>query len=164
MEEDARHPLGAFLYTVSCLHCMTVSLAARRRRARRDVGRARRRGACSPRRASRELEVQTLPHDLMNFYYVARKHERRTSDAGDAGLRSASAAWCRRRVRSPAAMIYRFGDYELDEEAGELRRRGEAASRSSRSRSSCSRFLLRERERVVPRDELFERALAGRRA
>jgi SAM-dependent methyltransferase len=28
VDEDAAHPLATFLYTMSCLHCMTVSLAA----------------------------------------------------------------------------------------------------------------------------------------
>ena len=72
VEDDARHPLGAFLYTVSCLHCMTVSLAARgaglgamwgvetARRMLLDAGFA-------------DLEVEALPHDVMNLYYVARK-------------------------------------------------------------------------------------------
>jgi cyclopropane fatty-acyl-phospholipid synthase-like methyltransferase len=27
LEEDIKHPIGAFLYTISCMHCMTVSLA-----------------------------------------------------------------------------------------------------------------------------------------
>jgi hypothetical protein len=27
MHENLDHPLGPFLYTVSCLHCMSVSLA-----------------------------------------------------------------------------------------------------------------------------------------
>jgi SAM-dependent methyltransferase len=72
VEEDARHPLGTFLYTVSCLHCMTVSLAAggaglgamwgleTARRMLADAGFA-------------HVEVRTLEHDLMNSYYVARK-------------------------------------------------------------------------------------------
>jgi 2-polyprenyl-3-methyl-5-hydroxy-6-metoxy-1,4-benzoquinol methylase len=72
VEEDARHPLGAFLYTVSCLHCMTVSLAAGGaglgamwglETAHRMLGEA----------GLGKVEVQTLPHDLINFYYVARK-------------------------------------------------------------------------------------------
>jgi SAM-dependent methyltransferase len=72
VEEDARHPLGAFLYTVSCLHCMTVSLAAS------GAGLGAMWGVETARRMLDEagftdLEVETLPHDLMNFYYVARK-------------------------------------------------------------------------------------------
>lgn len=27
LEEDVNHPIGTFLYTISCMHCMTVSLA-----------------------------------------------------------------------------------------------------------------------------------------
>ncbi|MBK8552201.1 MAG: class I SAM-dependent methyltransferase [Ignavibacteria bacterium] len=27
LEEDINHPIGTFLYTISCMHCMTVSLA-----------------------------------------------------------------------------------------------------------------------------------------
>jgi hypothetical protein len=27
MDEDVEHPIGIFLYTISCMHCMTVSLA-----------------------------------------------------------------------------------------------------------------------------------------
>jgi SAM-dependent methyltransferase len=72
VEEDARHPLGAFLYTVSCLHCMSVSLAAggaglgamwgleRAKRMLDEAGFA-------------KVDVRTLPHDLLNFYYVARR-------------------------------------------------------------------------------------------
>ena len=72
VEEDAQHPLATFLYTVSCLHCMTVSLAAggaglgamwgveTARRMLADAGFGR-------------VDVRSLEHDLMNFYYVARK-------------------------------------------------------------------------------------------
>jgi 2-polyprenyl-3-methyl-5-hydroxy-6-metoxy-1,4-benzoquinol methylase len=72
VHEDAAHPLATFLYTVSCLHCMTVSLAeggaglgamwgeraARRMLAEAGFGR---------------VDVQALPHDPINRYYVARK-------------------------------------------------------------------------------------------
>jgi 2-polyprenyl-3-methyl-5-hydroxy-6-metoxy-1,4-benzoquinol methylase len=72
VDQDARHPLGAFLYTVSCLHCMTVSLAAGGlglgamwgvETARQMLGEA----------GFSKVEVKTLPHDVMNFYYVARR-------------------------------------------------------------------------------------------
>ena len=71
VEQDARHPLGAFLYTVSCLHCMTVSLAAG------GAGLGAMWGVESARRMLGEagfskVEVKTLPHDVMNFYYLAR--------------------------------------------------------------------------------------------
>jgi SAM-dependent methyltransferase len=71
IEDDARLPLAPFLYTVSCLHCMTVSLAA---------GGAGLGAMWGVERATRMLEaagfakveVHSLPHDLLNQYYVAR--------------------------------------------------------------------------------------------
>ena len=72
LEDDASHPLAPFLYTVSCMHCMTVSLAQGGRGLGAMWGRE---------TASRMLEaagfakpdVATLPHDPINQYYVARK-------------------------------------------------------------------------------------------
>jgi 2-polyprenyl-3-methyl-5-hydroxy-6-metoxy-1,4-benzoquinol methylase len=72
VHEDAAHPLAPFLYTISCLHCMTVSLAAgglglgamwgaeRAQRMLADAGFGR-------------VEIRRLPHDAMNLYFVARK-------------------------------------------------------------------------------------------
>lgn len=72
VHQDAAHPLAPFLYTVSCLHCMSVSLAAggaglgamwgaeTARRMLEDAGFAR-------------IDLHELPHDPINFYYVARK-------------------------------------------------------------------------------------------
>ncbi len=72
VHEDAKHPMGAFLYTVSCLHCMTVSLAAG------GAGLGAMWGAVTARRMLAEagfarVDVEALPHDAMNDYYVARK-------------------------------------------------------------------------------------------
>jgi 2-polyprenyl-3-methyl-5-hydroxy-6-metoxy-1,4-benzoquinol methylase len=72
VDADRANPLAAFLYTISCLHCMTVSLAsggmglgamwgselAQRMLAEAGFGR---------------VEVRQLPHDAMNLYFVARK-------------------------------------------------------------------------------------------
>jgi SAM-dependent methyltransferase len=71
VEEDARLPLAPFLYTVSCLHCMTVSLSAG------GAGLGAMWGAETARRMLEEagfakLEVRALPHDLLNQYTVAR--------------------------------------------------------------------------------------------
>jgi SAM-dependent methyltransferase len=72
LEEDARHPLGSFLYTISCLHCMSVSLASDgaglgamwgERTARRMLAEA----------GFGEVDVRSLPHDPMNLYYLARR-------------------------------------------------------------------------------------------
>ncbi|HSJ97600.1 MAG TPA: transcriptional regulator, partial [Myxococcota bacterium] len=71
IEEDARLPLAPFLYTVSCLHCTTVSLAAG------GAGLGAMWGVETARRmldeaGFKEVEVHTLPHDVLNQYYVAR--------------------------------------------------------------------------------------------
>jgi SAM-dependent methyltransferase len=71
VEEDVQLPLAPFLYTVSCLHCMTVSLAAG------GAGLGAMWGIEAATRMLDEagfakLEVHALPHDLLNQYYVAR--------------------------------------------------------------------------------------------
>ncbi|MCU0669147.1 MAG: AAA family ATPase [Myxococcota bacterium] len=52
-------------------------------------------------------------------------------------------------------MIFRFGRHELDEEAGELRRDGDAIAIQPKP-FALLRHLIRERDRVVEHDELFE--------
>jgi SAM-dependent methyltransferase len=72
VHEDALNPMSPFLYTVSCLHCMTVSLAGEgaglgamwgERTARRMLGDA----------GFAEVEVHHLDHDPINQYYVVKK-------------------------------------------------------------------------------------------
>jgi len=53
-------------------------------------------------------------------------------------------------------VIYRFGAFELDEEAGELRHRGAPVEVQPKPLALLA-LLLRERHRVVSADELFER-------
>lgn len=68
--DNLDHPIGTFLYTVSCLHCMTVSLAQ---------GGAGLGAAWGVETAERMLEaagfvverVERLEHDAMNVYFVA---------------------------------------------------------------------------------------------
>ena len=66
------HPIGPFLYTISCMHCMTVSLAEdgaglgamwgeeKAREMLREAG-------------FTEVEVKHLPHDFQNSYYIVTK-------------------------------------------------------------------------------------------
>src|SRR5262249_30874317 len=72
LHEDVNHPFAAFLYTISCLHCMSVSLA--------NGGPGL--GAMWGKRKALEMlreagftqvRVETLPHDPLNFFYVATK-------------------------------------------------------------------------------------------
>lgn len=72
VQKNLDRPLGAYMYAVSCLHCMTVSLAqggaglgavwgeelAQRMLA--DAG-------------FKHVEVKQLPHDIINSYYINRK-------------------------------------------------------------------------------------------
>lgn len=69
---DKEHPVGPFLYTISCLHCMSVSLAMDgpglgamwgkelAQRMLRDAG-------------FHQIRIETLPHDPMNFWYFAER-------------------------------------------------------------------------------------------
>ncbi len=67
-------PLAPFIYTISCMHCMTVSLA------QGGAGL----GAAWGRELAVEMmddagfesvEVNTLEHDVMNYFYVCRKSD-----------------------------------------------------------------------------------------
>lgn len=72
VHEDAGHPLGPLLYTVSCMHCMTVSLAQGgeglgamwgERKAREYLERA---GFSS-------IRIERLEHDIQNNWFVVHK-------------------------------------------------------------------------------------------
>jgi 2-polyprenyl-3-methyl-5-hydroxy-6-metoxy-1,4-benzoquinol methylase len=72
LERNLDHPTGPFNYTISCLHCMTVSLA------QGGVGL----GAMWGEELAQEMlgeagftrvRVEQLPHDIINSYYVATK-------------------------------------------------------------------------------------------
>jgi SAM-dependent methyltransferase len=65
------HPLGTLIYTFSCLHCMTVSLA------QGGEGLGAMWGRETAERYFREagfgsVEVHELPHDPFNYFYVCR--------------------------------------------------------------------------------------------
>ena len=66
------HPLGTFLYTVSCMHCMTVSLALDGDGLGAAWGEQK---ALEMMRAAGfgEIEVRTVPGDIINNYYVATR-------------------------------------------------------------------------------------------
>jgi SAM-dependent methyltransferase len=69
VHEDVAHPLGPFLYAISCMHCMSVSLAAGgpglgamwgKELALKMLGEA----------GFGRVDVETLPHDPMNYFYI----------------------------------------------------------------------------------------------
>jgi 2-polyprenyl-3-methyl-5-hydroxy-6-metoxy-1,4-benzoquinol methylase len=72
LHKDAEHPLAPFLYTVSCLHCTSVSLACGgaglgamwgEERAREMLALA----------GFADVELHLLPHDVINQYFLARR-------------------------------------------------------------------------------------------
>ncbi|EMR04712.1 class I SAM-dependent methyltransferase [Cesiribacter andamanensis] len=72
VEEDMNHPIGTALYTISLMHCMSVSLAADgpglgamwgKETALKMLSEA----------GFGEVVVHELPHDFQNFFYVAQK-------------------------------------------------------------------------------------------
>lgn len=72
LHEDANHPLGTLLFTVSCMHCMTVSLAQGgeglgamwgEEKTREYLGKA----------GFGAIETKKLAHDVQNNWYVVRK-------------------------------------------------------------------------------------------
>jgi 2-polyprenyl-3-methyl-5-hydroxy-6-metoxy-1,4-benzoquinol methylase len=72
VSENLDHPLGTLLYTISCLHCMTVSLAQggmglgamwgtdKALEMLNDAG-------------FRNIDIQRLDHDIQNCYYIIKK-------------------------------------------------------------------------------------------
>ena len=74
LADNVAHPLGPFMYTISCMHCMSVSLAAG------GPGL----GAMWGRELALEMlatagftdaRVDELPHDPINYYYVATRQD-----------------------------------------------------------------------------------------
>jgi len=72
LEENMNHPLAPFLYTISCNHCMTVSLALNgaglgtvwgEQKARQMLNEA----------GFTQLEVKHVEADFVNSYYIASK-------------------------------------------------------------------------------------------
>jgi SAM-dependent methyltransferase len=68
--QDKEHPIGALLYTISCMHCMSVSLAQGgeglgamwgKERALEMLGAA----------GFGQVKVHSLDHDFQNFFYVS---------------------------------------------------------------------------------------------
>jgi 2-polyprenyl-3-methyl-5-hydroxy-6-metoxy-1,4-benzoquinol methylase len=71
---DVGHPLGPLIYTVSCMHCMTVSLA----QGGAGLGAAWGREQAEAMLAVAgfgSVVVHQLEHDLQNDYYVCRRSE-----------------------------------------------------------------------------------------
>ena len=71
LENNKTHPLGPFLYTVSCLHCMTVSLALNGHGLGAMWGKEKAIEMLNEAGFSK-VDVKQLPHDPINYYYIAK--------------------------------------------------------------------------------------------
>lgn len=72
MHEDIKHPIGTFLYTISCMHCMTVSLAQGGEGLGAMWGEEKTRKYLEKAGFS-SVQTNKLAHDIQNNWYVVRK-------------------------------------------------------------------------------------------
>ena len=72
LEEDIRHPIGTFLYTISCMHCMTVSLAQGGEGLGAMWGELKTREYLS-KVGFDKVVTNKLAHDIQNNWYVISK-------------------------------------------------------------------------------------------
>jgi len=71
LENNQTHPLGPFLYTVSCLHCMTVFLALDGHGLGAMLGKEKAIEMLKEAGFS-NVEIKQLPHDPINYYYIVK--------------------------------------------------------------------------------------------
>jgi cyclopropane fatty-acyl-phospholipid synthase-like methyltransferase len=72
VHQDIQHPIGTFLYTISCMHCMTVSLAQGGEGLGAMWGEEKTREYLE-RAGFRSLTTHRLAHDIQNNWYVVTK-------------------------------------------------------------------------------------------
>ena len=74
LKDNISHPLGTFLYTISCMHCMSVSLSQNGAGLGAMWGKEK---AISMLKEAGfdNVEVKTLPHDFQNYYYIGYKNK-----------------------------------------------------------------------------------------
>ncbi len=72
VESNIGHPLGTFLYTISCMHCMTVSLSAGGEGLGAMWGEEKTLEYLE-RAGFKSVEKHELAHDIQNNWYVAAK-------------------------------------------------------------------------------------------
>ena len=72
VDKDIEHPLGTLLYTISCMHCMTVSLAQGGEGLGAMWGEAQTHDYLK-RAGFQSVTTNKLEHDIQNNWYVVRK-------------------------------------------------------------------------------------------
>jgi 2-polyprenyl-3-methyl-5-hydroxy-6-metoxy-1,4-benzoquinol methylase len=81
VHKDIDHPMGTFLYAISCMHCMTVSLAQGGEGLGAMWGEEKTREYLM-RAGFRSIATHRLAHDFQNNWYVLTKSLIRTERAG----------------------------------------------------------------------------------
>src|SRR5690606_16882422 len=72
LENNMEHPLGPLMYSISCFHCMTVSLAEGGRGLGTVWGRELAQRMLQEAGFNR-VELHRFEHDIQNVYYVVQK-------------------------------------------------------------------------------------------
>ena len=72
LEKDIHHPIGTFLYTISCMHCMTVSLAQGGEGLGAMWGEEKTIEYLT-KAGFRQVQTNKLAHDIQNNWYVIKK-------------------------------------------------------------------------------------------
>jgi 2-polyprenyl-3-methyl-5-hydroxy-6-metoxy-1,4-benzoquinol methylase len=72
IHKDIEHPIGTFLYTISCMHCMTVSLAQGGEGLGAMWGEEKTREYLQ-KAGFRSITTHRLAHDIQNNWYVVTK-------------------------------------------------------------------------------------------
>jgi ubiquinone/menaquinone biosynthesis C-methylase UbiE len=72
MHKDIEHPIGTFLYSISCMHCMTVSLAQGGEGLGAMWGEEKTREYLQ-KAGFRSIKTHRLAHDIQNNWYVVMK-------------------------------------------------------------------------------------------
>jgi 2-polyprenyl-3-methyl-5-hydroxy-6-metoxy-1,4-benzoquinol methylase len=72
VHNNLEHPIGPLLYTISTMHCMTVSLAQGGEGLGTMWGEEKAREMLEE-AGFKEVEIKQLPHDFMNSYYIVTK-------------------------------------------------------------------------------------------
>lgn len=73
LEENMENPLGPTLYSISTMHCMTVSLAYNGEGLGTVWGRQKAEEMLKEAGFSEKIEVREVPGDIFNYYYVVQK-------------------------------------------------------------------------------------------
>jgi len=66
------HPVGPLLYTISCMHCMSVSLEQNGAGLGAMWGKEKAKEMLSDAGFS-DIQIKQLPHDFQNYFYIMRK-------------------------------------------------------------------------------------------